>query len=373
MCIDRDSSERTAELRKMLAIAATGVLLSSAVAACGDSDKPGEAGSGDVRIGVVLPNTQSAQRWKKDEAYFRSAFEALGVRVDIRYARGGAESVQKAGDDMIDNGVKVLILANEDSVSGKAALRSAKAKKVKTIDYDRLTLNGGADYVVSFDNERIGELQGYGLTKCLRLRNAVSPMVVELNGATADGNATFLKDGYDFVLQTHYDNGDFRKGPDQFVPNWGAKEGRAVFEQMLRQQPKISAVLAANDDIAGSVIDVLKKHGMAGKVPVTGQDATVDGLRNVLSGDQCLTIYKRLKSEAYTAASMAVKLLRGDQPAVSGTLEDPESGLVVPFASIPPVPVEAEQVKDVVEEGAVSKDELCKGAYVALCKQYEVE
>jgi D-xylose transport system substrate-binding protein len=354
----------------MLAIAAVGMVFTATVAACGDSDKPGE-GSGQARIGVILPDDTG--RWAKDATYFKEAFTSLGVRFQIENAGGNPLKFVSIGDDMIDGGVQVLVVANLESISGKTVLDRAKAKKILTVDYDRLTLNGGADYVVSFDNERIGELQGYGLTKCLRLQNAVSPMVAELNGSPTDGNATFLKEGYDFVLQSKYDSGEYRKGPDQFVENWTAEDARVVFEQMLKQQPKIGAVLAANDDIAGAVISVLKKNGRIGRVPVTGQDATLEGLRNVLSGDQCLTIYKRVKSEAYTAAALAAKLFRGDRPQVGGELQDPESGAYIPFASIPPVPIEAEQVKDVVAEGLVTKAELCKGAYAALCKQYEVE
>jgi D-xylose transport system substrate-binding protein len=356
----------------VLAIAAAGMVMTATLAACSDSDG-GSNDSGGAQIGVILPDSKSSQRWAKDATYFREAFAALKVPALVQAAGGDPERFVAIGDEMINSGVKVLIIANLDSLSGKAVLDRAGAEGIKTIDYDRLTLNGGADYYVSFDNERIGELQGYGLTKCLRLRNAVNPMVAELNGAPSDGNAIFLKNGYDFVLQGQYDSGAFRKGPDQFVPDWTAEQGRQVFEQMLKQQPKIDAVVAANDDIAGAVIDVLKKNKLNGRVPVTGQDATVEGLRNVLAGDQCLTIYKRYRSEAYTAASLGAKLYRGETPKVGGELKDPESGEFIPFADIPPVPIEAEQVKDVVAEGFVSKEELCEGDYQALCARYEVE
>jgi D-xylose transport system substrate-binding protein len=356
-------------LRRILALVAVGVLTTGAMAACGDSDKSGS--ESDARIGVIFP--EDSARWKKDETYFSEAFASLRVPFRMENARGVPSEFVSLGNKLIDSGVRVLVVANLDSPSGKAVLDRARAEKILTIDYDRLTVNGGADYVVSFDNERIGELQGYGLTKCLRLRNAVSPMVAELNGSPTDGNATFLKEGYDFVLGSKFDSGEYRKGPDQFVPNWTARDGRIIFEQMLKQQSNIGAVLAANDDIAGAVIAVLKKYKMNGRVPVTGQDATVEGLRNVLAGDQCLTIYKRVKSEAYTAAALAAKLFRGDRPPVGGELQDPESGAYLPFASIPPVAIEAEQVKDVVAEGLVTKEELCIDAYAALCKKYEVQ
>jgi D-xylose transport system substrate-binding protein len=198
-------------------------------------------------------------------------------------------------------------------------------------------------------------------------------MVAELNGAPGDSNAMFLKSGYDFVLQTLYDSEEFIKGPDQFVDDWAAGPAREVFEQMLRQQPKINGVLAANDDIAGAVIAVLRKHQLNGKVPVTGEGATIGGLRNVLSGDQCLTFYKNTKSVVYTAASLASKLLKGETPKVGDEVSDPESGRTIPFSSLPPVTIEADQVKDLVADGTVKKADLCTGAYVALCARYGVK
>jgi D-xylose transport system substrate-binding protein len=358
----------------MLAIAATGMLIIAGLTACGDSDEPGGAdGSNNPRVGVLLPDSKSSQRWAKDTKYFRAAFGALGIPVDIQNAGGDPATFMRLGDKMINSGVEVLIIANVDALSGKVVLDKAGTEKIPTIDYDRLTLGGGADYYVSFDNERIGQLQGYGLTRCIRLKKAVTPMVAELNGSPTDGNAAVLKDGYDWVLQSRYDNGDYRKGPDQFVPDWDGDQARVVFEQMLRQQPGIGAVLAANDDIADAVIEVLKKNKLNGKVPVTGQDATVEGLRNVLSGDQCLTIYKRLEPEAYTAAGLAGKLFKGETPKVSAELQDPETGAFIPFAAIPPVSIEAAQVKDVVAEGFVTQKELCAGDYLALCERYGVE
>jgi D-xylose transport system substrate-binding protein len=359
-------------LRRILATAAT-VLLLIGTAACSDSNLPGGGGPEEARVGVILPDSSSSQRWVKDATYFKEAFASLGVRVEIQNAGGDPAVFTRIGDEMIDSGVQVLMIANVDSLSGKAVLNRAEAKKIPTIDYDRFTLGGGADYYVSFNDERIGELQGYGLSKCLRSSKAVNPMVAELNGSPQDGNATFLKNGYDWLLQTRFDAGDWRKGPDQFVPGGTAEQGRQVFEQMLRQQPRIDAVLAANDDIAGAVIGILKKDGRNGKVPVTGQGATVEGLRNVLSGDQCLTIFKQLKPEAYTAAGLAAKVFKGEQARVSGTIQDPESGATVPFADIPPVSIEADQVKDVVADGFVTKKDLCAGPYAALCAKYGVK
>jgi D-xylose transport system substrate-binding protein len=293
--------------------------------------------------------------------------------VEIQNAQGDRSNFIKIGETMVNSGVKVLIIANLDSTSGKTVLDAAHAKKVATIDYDRLTLNGGADYYVSFDNEKVGQQQAYGLINCLRAKRVVNPVVAELNGSPSDNNATLFKNGYDEVLQTHYDDASFTKGPDQWVPDWSNAEGGKIFAQMLSQQPKISAVLAANDGIAGSVIKVLKSKGLNGKVPVTGQDATVDGLRNILAGDQCVTIYKKLKPEAQTAAKLAVQLFKGEKPVVGDQLKDPESGAYVPFAKLPPDAIDINSVKDVVADGFVSKKELCSGKFADLCDEHGVK
>jgi len=353
-------------VRRMLAIAATGVLVTATLAACdGDAGSSGD-GAGEARVGVIVEDA-------KTTPYFKAAFAAAKVPVEIRSAEGDPAKFQKIGFDMIGSGVRVLIITSPDAASGKAVLDKAGQDKIPTIDFDRLTLDGGADYFVSFDSERIGELQGYGLTKCLQQKRMTNPMVAELNGAPDDSNATFSKVGYDRVLQPKFDSSEYRKGPDQFVPGWDGDQAHQVFQQMLDQQPRINAVLAANDDLAAAVINLLKKQGRNGKVPVTGQDATVQGLRNVLTGDQCMTIYKRTEPEAYTAANLAVKLLKGETPTVGERIKDPVSGAELPFANLPPMSIDATRVKDVVADGYVSKKELCTGSYLALCNRYGVK
>jgi D-xylose transport system substrate-binding protein len=349
----------------MLAIAAAGLLVTATMAACSGGADSDDGVKGDARVGVILPDTKTA-------GYFKAAFATAGVPAEIRTTADPGE-FQRIGEELIGSGVRVLIIENVDTTSGKAVLDKAGQQKIPTVDFDRLTLDGGADYFVSFDSERIGELQGYGLTRCLQQKNMTNPMVAELNGAPDDSNATFAKNGYDRILQSKYDSAEYRKGPDQFVPGWDGEQARQVFQQMLDQQPRINAVLAANDDLAGAVIKLLRKQGRNGQVPVTGQDATVEGLRNVLTGDQCMTVYKRTQPEAYTAANIAVKLLRGEQPIVGGTIKDPVSGAEVPFAALPPLRIEAAQVKDVVADGYVSKKELCTDAYLALCDRYGVK
>jgi D-xylose transport system substrate-binding protein len=266
--------------------------------------------------------------------------------------------------------VKVLMTVNLDSGSGKAVLDKAKAAGVKTIDYDRLTLNGGANYYVSFDNVAVGKLQGEGLVKCLAEKNAELPMVASLNGSPTDNNATQFKVGYDGVLQQRYDDGSFMKGPDQSVTDWNNKEAGTVFAEMWQQTGKqIDGVLAANDGLGNAAIEVLKKDKKNGVVPVTGQDATIQGLQNILAGDQCMTVYKEIKKEAEAAADLAIKLYKGEKPSPKGIVKDPESGAYVASVLLQPTAIDKTNINKVIKDGFVEKKAVCAGRFAALCKE----
>ena len=322
-------------------------------------------------MGIILPDTKTSQRWATDDPKFlKAAFDAAGVPVDIKNAEGSRDAFVSIADDMIASGVRVRMIVNLDSTSGKAVLDKAKAAGIKTIDYDRLTLNGGADYYVSFDNFKVGVLQCQGLVKCLKDKGYTNPVVAELNGSPTDNNATDFKAGYDSILQPKYDAAAYTKGPDQSVPDWENEAGGVIFQQMLDQQPRIKGVLAANDGLAGAVIKVLKKKNLHGKVPVTGQDATVEGLQNVLSGDQCMTVYKAIKPEAEAAAGLAIKLYNGEKPADQelGKQKDPESGAYVPFQKLEPKAIDKNNVGDVIDDGFVARGAVCKGKFAELCK-----
>jgi D-xylose transport system substrate-binding protein len=369
--------------KKLLAIAAVGLMATATMTACDDSGDSGDSGSngggnssgnGKARIGVILPDTESSARWKnEDPKYLKAAFEEANVQAEIVNAQGDRARFVQIGEQMINSGVKVLVIANLDSISGKAVLDKAKEKKIPTIDYDRLTLNGGADYYVSFNNNEVGNLQAYGLIKCLQAKGAQNPVIAQLNGSPSDNNASLFKEGYDIPLNEKYDNAEFTKGPEQWVQDWDPDNATKIFEQMLSQAPNIRGVLAANDGIGDAVIKVLRKKGLAGKVPVTGQDATLEGLQNLLTGEQCMTVYKATKLEAVNAANLAVKLFNGEKPNVTNTLKDPESGAYVPFVSLPPAAITLETInKVVVDDKYIPQANLCKGKYLALCQQHGV-
>jgi D-xylose transport system substrate-binding protein len=357
----------------LFALAAVGLLATGSMAACGD-DKGSDAGSGSGstakgKVGVILPDTKSSQRWGTDDPKFlKAAFDAAGIQVDIQNAQGDKTQFQTIADGMISSGVKVLMIVNLDSGTGKAVLDKAKAAGIATIDYDRLTLNGGADYYVSFDNVKVGELQGQGLVDCLTANKAVKPVVAELNGSPTDNNATLFKQGYDSVLKPKYDSGEYVKGPDQSVPDWDNAQGGTIFEQMLTSNKNIKGVLAANDGLGNAAIAILKKNKLNGQVPVTGQDATVQGLQNILAGDQCMTVYKAIKQEADAASKLAIDIASGVKPtSATGTVTDPESKKDVASVLLTPQAITKDSVKDVIADGFVTKDAICTAAYAKAC------
>ena len=358
----------------LFALASVGLLATASIAACGNNESgdSGSSGSGSSsvgKVGVILPDTKSSARWATADAkYLAEAFKAAGVQADIQNAQGDKAQFQTIADGMISSGVKVLMIVNLDSATGKAVLDKAKGAGIATVDYDRLTLNGGADYYVSFDNVKVGELQGQGLVDCLTEKKYTKPLVAELNGSPTDNNATLFKQGYDSVLKPKYDAGEYEKGPDQSVPDWDNAQAGTIFEQMLTQKRNIKGVLAANDGLGNAAIAVLKKNKLNGQVPVTGQDATVQGLQNILAGDQCMTVYKAIKKEADAASALAIAIAKGEKPTTAtGTVTDPESKKDVASVLLTPESITKENVKKVIDDGFVTKDELCTAAFAKAC------
>jgi len=353
----------------LFALAAVGLLATGSVAACGDNSGTESGDSATGKVGVILPDTKSSARWATaDLTYLKAAFAAAGVSADIQNAQGDKAAFQTIADGMISSKVKVLVIVNLDSGTGKAVLDKAKAAGIATIDYDRLTLSGNANYYVSFDNVAVGKLQGEGLVKCLTDMKATKPVVAELNGSPTDNNATLFAQGYNSVLDPKYADGTFVKGPNQSVPDWDNTQAGTIFEQMLTENKNIKGVLAANDGLGNAAISVLKKNKLNGKVPVTGQDATVQGLQNILAGDQCMTVYKAIKKEADAASELAIALAKGQKPTTATAItKDPESGKDVPSVLLPPQSITKENVKDVITDGYATKAEICTADFAAAC------
>ncbi len=349
-------------MKRMPAIVAAGAMaLSLGLSACGSSDDSGDSGSSadkaKPKIGVILPDTESSVRWETaDRPELTAAFKEAGVDYDIQNAQGDADKMAQIADSMIASGVTVLAIVNLDNASGAAIEQKAKEQGVATIDYDRLTLGGSAEYYVSFDNVKVGELQGQGLATCLGDKKA---NIVYLDGSPDDSNATSFSNGAHSVLDkiTNY-----KKVAEQAVPKWDNKQAGVIFEQMYTQQKgKIDGVLAANDGLGGAAISILDKNQLAGKVPVTGQDATVEGLQNVLAGTQCMTVYKSAKLEAGALSKLAIGLAKGEKGETNGTVKDAEGGRDVPSVLLDPVSITKDNVKAVIDDGGQTAADVCKG------------
>ena len=364
--------------RRVVAVATALSALSFSVAACGSSNDNKSSSSKSSsssssakaeKVGVLLPDTKSSVRWESfDRPLLTSAFKAAGVPVTIENAQGDKSTQQQQAEQLITNGAKVLLLVNLDSGSGAAIEANAKSRGVKVIDYDRLTLKGQADYYVSFDNVQVGKLQGQGLVDCLSSGGASKPAIAELNGSPTDNNATLFKQGYDSVLKPMYSSGKATKVADQSVPDWDNQKALTIFEQMLQKSSnKIDGVLAANDGLGNSAISALKARKLK-QIPVTGQDATPQGIQNILSGDQCMTVYKAVKKEADAASKLAIALSK-KQPAPAGLVngKSDDTSRQVPSVLLKPEAITKDNIKLVFDDGFLKRSEVCTGKYAALC------
>jgi D-xylose transport system substrate-binding protein len=359
-----------------LVLAALAVaLLAAVVAGCGSDDKSstssggGGGGGSTGKVAVLLPDTKSSVRWEQfDRKYLGEAFKAAGVDATIVNAQGDPATQRTQAEQAITNGAKVILLVDLDPGSGKSIIDLAHNRDVKVIDYDRLTLGGGADYYVSFDNEAVGKLQGEGLVKCVQESGKPKPLVAELNGSPTDNNATLFANGYNSVLDPLYTSGKLEKGPNQSVPDWDNQKALTIYEQMLQQtQNKIGAVLAANDGLANSVISAQNARKL-GNIPVTGQDATSEGIQHILAGEQCMTVYKAVKAEADAASKLAIGLAKGEKPTTNGQTEN--KGTQTPSVLLKPVAVTADNIKEtVIADGFLTPDQICTGKYAPLCKK----
>ncbi len=373
--------------KRHLGLAAGAAALAMLLAACGSSSNggtttsaaPSESGSSSApaggKVGVILPDAASSARWETaDRKYLQSAFDAAGVEADIQNANGDKAKWSTLCDQFISGGVSVLLIVNLDSETGAACASKAVAQGIKVIDYDRLTLGGGSSYYVSFDNVAVGTTIGEGLVKCMQDNGNASGNVVLLNGSPTDNNATLFKQGYEKVIK----DAGYTITEDQAVPDWDNTKAGTIFEQMYtKTNGDFVGVAAANDGLGGAAIAVLDKNGLAGKIPVTGQDATDEGLQRVLLGTQCMTVYKAIKKEADAASALAIALIQGDtakaDSLATGKTADSVTGKDVPSVLLVPQGITAETVKDVVADGFTTAANLCvTDALKAACTKYGV-
>ena len=282
-------------------------------------------------ICVLLPDPKSSVRWEtQDRPAFVAAFKKAGATYVINNANGDAQKQVSQAEQCIANGAKVVILVSLDAGSSLTIEKAAKAAGAKVIEYDRQVEGGKPSIYISFDGKAVGVLQGKGVVAGLKADGKYGkkpvvaelnggqtdqnsflfkggssqrhvrkkPVVAELNGGQEDNNSSLFKSGYDSVLKPLYANGTFKKGPDQFVPAWDNQKAGTIFEQMLvKTSNKIDGVAAANDGLANAVVVALKAHKLK-PIPLSGQDATAQGVQNIISGWQTMTVWKDTRLSA---------------------------------------------------------------------------
>jgi D-xylose transport system substrate-binding protein len=362
-------------MRKRSLLAAAGLSVSVlALAACGSNSTAASAGaSGSAssatspstapakpKVGVILPDSASSARWEtNDRPLLTAAFTAAGVDSDIQNANGDVTKFQSIADQMINEKVNVLLIVNLDSASGAAVEAKAKAANIPTVDYDRLTLGGSASYYVSFDNVAVGTTIGTGLVKCMQAQGHKTGAVIELDGSPTDNNATLFHQGYDKVIK----DAGYTVAVAQAVPGWDNVKGGTIFENLFSAHKNIVGVASANDGLGGAAEAILAKNGVAGKILVTGQDATDEGLQRVLAGTQCLSVYKAIKKEADAASAISIALAKKDTATAdglaTGSVQDTTANRTVKSVLLTPEAIYANNVEDVVKDNFTTAAKLC--------------
>jgi D-xylose transport system substrate-binding protein len=357
-------------VRKSARIAvALGVIAASALTVVGMPAASTKSTKATADVCVLLPDSKSSVRWEtQDRPRLGAALKRLGDSYSIVNAEGSASTQLNQAQQCLTNGAKVILLVNLDSGSGAQIQKLAKSKGAQTVDCDRLTLKGSASYYVSFDNPSVGKLQGQGLVNCLKNNGSYSkkPVVAELNGSPTDNNATLFAQGYNSVLNPLYKNGTFKKGPNQSVPQWDNQKALTIFQGMLTQTSNnIQGVLAANDGLGNAAISALKSAGQK-PIPVTGQDATAQGVQNILAGWQCMTVYKSIKQEADAAATVADGILHGKPINTKGQTTN-DGSRNVPSVLLTPIAITKNNWKLLISDGFLKKSEVCTGEYAKYC------
>jgi len=326
--------------------------------------------SAKTDVCFLMPDTKTSIRWVQyDAPSIVKALKGYKVSYIVENSLGDPQKQKAQADQCISSGAKVLIIAPIDSGSASAIEKNAAAKGVKSIDYDRQVEGGVASIYLSFDNHKVGVLQGQGVVNGLKANGKYSqhPVVAELNGGREDANSFLFKGGYDSVLGPLYKNGTFKKGPDQFTPGWDNPTGGKIFAQMLvKTGNKIDALAVANDGLANAAIVALKTHKLK-PIPMSGQDASPQGIQNIISGWQTMTVFKDVRILARVAAKAAVDLLHGKTPKTTGTVVT-KGRSKEPAYLIAPQAITKANYKTLFTSGFMKKSDVCNGDYTKYCK-----
>ena len=348
----------------------------------------GATAAGSGMVGVILPDvTTSARYTSYDLPYLTQAFTAAGYtagQFKIDNASGTTATEVSIATADITAGAKVLLVDPLDGPTGLAIQTLAAQANIPYISYDRATFQGTNTYYVSFDNVQVGKLIGQGFMQCITDWKVASPQVYQLDGGEdTDPNAISFAAGYNnviwgtdlsnaAVLTSGTNTAGYTLVGDAIAPGWDNTQGQAIFQTAFTANTAINATVEANDGLANAVITVLKGAGVkANTIPTTGQDATLQGMENVLQGYQCGSVYKPIYIEAQAAVALATILRAGQTPSadlVNGTTKDPKSATTEPAVLLTPMWVNAGNMETtVIKDKFVSVTDLCNAVTAAVC------
>ncbi len=351
-------------------------LLAMALAGCTSNTGGGSSASGPYsaakgceKVGVLLPESASSARWEaNDHPALVAAIKQYmpnAAAPDVTNA-GGSDTTQLAQAEAdLTKGDCILIVAPHDSTAAATIVEKALAKHVPVIAYDRLIQDKNTAFYVSFDNVKVGELQGQYIAQNYQsyvTANGNNNLVM-INGASTDNNAVLFKKGAHEALDPLISGGQLKSVYEQFTPNWDNPTAQNEMQAALTQTGnKVAVAYVANDGMAGTVIAALQQANLAGKVLVTGQDATVAGIQNILLGNQSMTVYKAIPKEANAAAQLAAALSAGTSTAslTNGATTATQDGGNLPSVLETPVSVDKTNIAStVLADGYVTKAEIC--------------
>jgi len=339
----------------------------------GGGNTPTSASTGGKnckKVGVLLPETASSARW---DGYDKPLLEQMipqmlpGATVDYNNAQGSADTQQTQAQADLTKGDCILVVAASDSIKAATIVTLAKAKGVPVIAYDRLIYSNDLNYYVSFDNTKVGALQGQYIADHYKSYvSAGHNNMVMIDGAQTDNNALLFSKGAHSVIDPLVSSGALKKVYEKFTPNWDNPTAQTEMQAALTaNQNNIQIAYVANDGMAGTVIAALKAVKLNGKVLVTGQDATVAGLQNILEGNQAMTVYKAYNKEAGATAQLVAAISNGADTStiVNGQTAVPiTGGANIPSVLETPVAVDKSNIAStVVADGQVTKAQLCAG------------
>jgi D-xylose transport system substrate-binding protein len=362
--------------RRPIAVALSVLALAIVVGACGttsnkSSSSSSSGGGGSAKsgaIGLLLPESKTTRYEAFDHPLFAAKLKALCSGCKLLYANSNQDAAQQQSqaESMLTQGAKVLVLDPVDGKAAQAIVNKAKSQNVPVVSYDRLA-SGPIDYYVSFDNQRVGQLQGQGLLAALQKGgNPKRGPIVMINGAPTDPNAAQFKKGAHSVL-----DGKVTIGKEYDTPDWTPDKAQTEAEQAITSlgKSKIIGFYSANDGMAAGIAASIKNAGFNPFPPLTGQDAQIDGIQRIVTGDQTMTVYKAIKPEAEAAAGMAVALLQGKKYAAANkSVNNGTAG--IPSQLLTPVEVTQKNIKStVVADGFYKISDICKGQYAAACKK----